>query len=372
MYRIWVEISLDRIAANYHAVRQVVGPGVLVAPVLKADAYRHGSVEVAHRLQEEGAQWVAVSNAEEGVVLRESGIRMRILVMGDFLPYERDALAEYMLTPVVHSLDRLRALDGFAASLGRKLTCHVKIDTGMGRLGIRAAHEATAEAVLAVRHLSVEGLMTHFASASDFSTNQTANQLEDFEAVARVLTAVGLQPPLQHLGSSAVVSYGMQRAFGTMVRPGLAIYGYVAPSKGDAPPLSLQVEPALTWKSRLVEIKEVPPGAQVGYGATWTAGRRTRLGVVAAGYADGIPHAVSNRGCVLVGGRRAPVIGAVSMDLITVDLTGLPGGNVGEEVTLLGRSGTVKWDADDIAAAAGTINYTVLCGIGNRVKRVYS
>ncbi|MGC4051452.1 MAG: alanine racemase [Paludibaculum sp.] len=371
MYRIWVEISLDQLAANYHAVQRVVGPGVAVAPVLKADAYRHGSVEVAHRLQQEGAHWIAVSNAEEGVVLRESGIRLRILVMGDFLPYERDALVEYSLTPVLHSLERLREYDHMAESLGRLLPCHLKFDTGMGRLGVRATPAETAEAVTSARHLHLEGLMTHFASAADFSGSQTADQIALFERVVQALQQAGLRPELLHLGSSATVAYGIRRAFGTMVRPGLAIYGYIAPSKGDAPPVDLAVQPALTWKSRLVEIKDIPVGAYVGYGATWQASRRTRLGIVAAGYADGIPHALSNRGQVIVDGYLAPIVGAVSMDLVTVDLTDVPPARVGDSVTLLGRSNGVKWDADDIAAAAGTISYTVLCGIGNRVKRVY-
>ncbi|MGJ5814194.1 alanine racemase [Paludibaculum fermentans] len=371
MYRICVEISLDQLAANYHAVQKVVGPDVAVAPVLKADAYRHGSVEVAHRLQAEGAHWLAVSNAEEGVVLRESGIRLRILVMGDFLPPERDALVEYSLTPVIHSLERLKEYDRLAESLERTLPCHLKLDTGMGRLGIRATCEELAAAAASARHLHLEGLMTHFASAADFSTRQTTDQIVQFETAVQALEQAGLRPPLLHLGSSATVAYGIRRAFGTMVRPGLAIYGYVAPSKGDAPRAELDVQPALTWNSRLVEIKEMPEGAYVGYGATWRAGRRTRLGIVAAGYADGIPHAVSNRGKVIVDGYLAPIVGAVSMDLITVDLTDVPPARVGDRVTLLGRENSVRWDADDIAAAAGTISYTVLCGIGNRVKRVY-
>ncbi|MBN9657025.1 MAG: alanine racemase [Acidobacteria bacterium] len=371
MYRIWVEISLDQLAANYHAVRLVVGEGVVVAPVLKADAYRHGSVEVAHRLQQEGAQWVAVSNAEEGVVLRESGIRLRILVMGDFLPHERDALVEYSLTPVIHSLERLKEYDRMAEALDRILPCHLKLDTGMGRLGVRATPQQTAESVAAARHLYVEGLMTHFASASDFSTSQTAEQIARYEDVLQTMGQMGIQPPLQHLGSSATIAYGIRQAFGTMVRPGLAIYGYITPSKGAAPQPELNVLPALTWKSRLVEIKEIPEGAQVGYGATWRTQRTTRLGIVAAGYADGIPHALSNRGQVIVDGYLAPIVGAVSMDLITVDLNGVPPARVGDTVTLLGRENGVRWDAEDIAAAAGTISYSVLCGIGNRVKRVY-
>ncbi|QOY85832.1 alanine racemase [Paludibaculum fermentans] len=372
MYRIWVEISLDQLAANYHAVRKVVGPGVAVAPVLKADAYRHGSVEVAHRLQEEGAHWLAVSNAEEGVVLRESGIRMRILVMGDFLPPERDALVEYSLTPVIHSLERLKEYDRLAQSVDRILPCHLKIDTGMGRLGVRSTCEELRAAAASAHHLHLEGLMTHFASAADFTTAQTTDQIVLFETAAHSLGQAGIQPALRHLGSSAAVAYGIRSAFGTMVRPGLAIYGYVTPSKGDAPPTELKVRPALTWKSRLVEIKEIPEGASVGYGATWQARRRTRLGIVAAGYADGIPHAVSNRGHVIVDGYLAPIVGAVSMDLITVDLTEVPPARIGDTVILLGRAGDVKWDADDIAAAGGTISYTVLCGIGNRVKRVYT
>lgn len=370
-HRTWVEISLRRIAANYNALRAATAPGSQLAAVVKADAYRHGAAAVALRLQAEGARWFAVSNTQEGVELREAGVTSRILVMGDILDYEREALARAQLTPVVHSLARLRDLNSFAAASGLTIAYHLKIDTGMGRLGTRNNPSEILDAVRDACHLRLEGLMTHFAAANDFTSSQTACQILAFETAVQQLSHANLTPPLLHLSSSGPVAFQMRRAYGTLIRPGLALYGYVSPPCGPAPAVVLDVQPALTWKARIVEIKDIPKDSPVGYGAQWRAARHTRMAVVAAGYADGIPHQLSNRGHVVAAGKLLPMLGAVSMDLITIDVTDTPGVQIGDAVTLLGKDGEVKYDAQDMAAEAGIISYAVLCGLGNRVARLY-
>lgn len=369
--RCWVEVSRRQLAGNFHAVRTAVGPDIEVMPVVKADAYRHGAIEVARTLTQEGARWLAVSNVEEGVTLRQAGIAAHIFVMGDFLPFERPALIDYELTPAIQSLAQLTDFDRMASALRRPLDYHLSIDTGMGRLGAREEPAALAQAVLGCRAARLQGLMTHFASAANYASPQTSNQVSRFEAVHAAFLSAGLSPRHLHMSSSIPVAYGMRTAWGNMVRPGHAIYGYVSPARGSAPAPLLQVQPALSWKARILEIKDLPVGAQVGYGAMFTAERPTRMAVLAVGYADGMMHRLSNKGKVIAGGRLVPILGAISMDLTSIDITDCPELAQGDAVTLLGREGNVTLDAQTIAKAAGTISYSVLCGIGQRVKRVY-
>jgi alanine racemase len=369
--RCWVEVSRLQLAGNYHAVCTAVGPDIEVMPVVKADAYRHGAVEVARTLTQEGAHWLAVSNVEEGVVLRQAGIAANIFVMGDFLPFERPALIDYELTPAIHSIAQLADYDRMAAALGRPLDYHLSIDTGMSRLGVRDEPVRLVESVLACRAARLQGLMTHFASAANFESQQTAHQVACFEAARETFRAAGLAPRYCHLSSSIPIAYGVRHAWGNMVRPGHAIYGYVSPARGNAPAPLIQVRPALNWKARILEVKDLPAGAQVGYGAMFTCDRPTRMAVIAVGYADGMMHRLSNKGKVIAGGKLVPILGAVSMDLTSIDISECPELAPGDAVTLLGREGNVTLDAQTIAKAAGTISYSVLCGIGQRVKRVY-
>jgi alanine racemase len=371
-YRSWVEVSRARIAANFHAIRQVVGPAVEVMPVVKADAYRHGAIEVSRTLEEHGARWLAVSNTDEGVVLRDAGIRAEILVMADFLPFTREALLAHNLTPVIHSLADLAELELAAAALGRTVRCHLKIDTGMGRLGAREDPAAIARAIQAAAHVEVEGLMTHFASAGNYQTSQTAEQMSLFDRTVDFLSQAGIHPRWLHLSSTIPVAYRRRGAWRVMVRPGHAIYGYVSPARGHAPANSLQVKPALSWHATVLSVKDIPAGALVGYGGMFRAERPMRIAVLAAGYADGIPHRLGNRGSVIVNGRFAPIVGAVSMDLTTIDVTESPSTRTGDAVTLLGTEGPLSIDAQQIAKWAGTISYSVLCGIHARVKRIYT
>jgi alanine racemase len=370
-YRSWVEVSRAQIAANFQAIRQLVGPDIEVMPVVKADAYRHGAVEVSRTLEDQGARWLAVSNTEEGVALRDAGIRARILVMADFLPFTREALLGNNLTPVVHSLADLAALDQLAASRGEKIRCHLKIDTGMGRLGLPADPAIVAEAIRTAAHVEVEGLMTHFASAANYQTRQTDEQIARFDRLAEALAMAGILPRLLHLSSTIPVAYHRQRAWRGMVRPGHAIYGYVSPARGPAPAGLLRVKPALTWRATVLSVKDIPAGGLIGYGGMFQASRPMRIAVLAAGYADGIPHRLSNRGSVIVNGKRAPIVGAVSMDLTSIDISASPETQPGDAVTLLGTEGDVTIDAQEIAKLAGTISYSVLCGIHARVKRIY-
>jgi alanine racemase len=342
--------------------------------VVKADAYGHGAVEVSRILCQEGARWLAVSSVDEGIALRRAGIGCRILVMAGVMPWERGAIREFSLTPAVHSIAEIATFQdagGQDAAGAGPLDIHLKIDTGMNRLGTRAAAAEIAGALLAATGVRVEGLMSHFASAADFTSTQTDEQIRAFNAIAAELAAAGVRPPLTHCSSTNAIAYARPGAAQPLVRPGHAIYGYVSPARGDAPVSALRVQPALSWKARIVAVKDLPAGARVGYGGSFVAATPMRIAILAAGYADGISHRLSNKGRVIAGGRFAPIIGTVSMDLTTIDITASPHLCPGDEVTLLGREGDVSLDAQQIARTAGTISYNVLCGISARVKRYY-
>jgi alanine racemase len=371
-YRSYALISRQQIAHNYRNVRSAVGTGVEVAAVVKADAYGHGMLEVARVLVAEGARHLAVASVDEGVLLREAGIHQtRILVMGGFLPYEGPALVEYDLTAAVHSIEQIQEIDRVARSLGARLGYHLKIDSGMGRLGTRAGAGEILAALAAAPHAKLEGLMTHLASPADFASSQTDEQLGCFRGIMDALRRAGVHAMHVHASSTGAIGYGRREGWFGMVRAGLSIYGYVPQATGCAPKEQLLVKPALTWKAKLVAVQDVPEGAPVGYGGTFRAPQPMRIGVAGAGYADGVRHALSNRGHAIADGKLTRILGAVSMDLTTIDLSHTTALVPGDDVTLLGVEGDARLDAQQIAAEAGTIAYDVLCGIGARVRRVY-
>lgn len=367
-FRSYVSISRSRIAANFRRVREAVGPGVEVAGVVKADAYGHGAIEVSRILEQEGARWLAVSSVEEGVALRRAGRTSRILIMAGFLPYEREALVEYDLTPAAHSLEDIAELD----RLAKPIAYHLKIDSGMGRLGTRACPDRIVAAIESAAHARCEGLMTHFASAADYGSLQTDHQEAAFVAMRDKLREAGISPAFLHTSSTNAIAYGRRTAWHNMVRPGHAIYGYLSPARGEAPPHILHVAPALEWKAKILMVKDVPEGALIGYGGSFRAPRPMRIGVLAVGYADGLPHRLSNKGRILADGKPAAILGTVSMDLTTIDLSHTQALKPGDEVTILGHEGEAKQDAQQIGRLAGTISYNVLCSISARVKRVYA
>lgn len=370
-HRCWVEVSRSRIVANFRALVEVVGKGVEVVPVVKADAYRHGAVEVSRAALNAGARWVAVSSVDEGVALRAGGIGAQILVMADFLPVSRQALLDYRLTPVLHSLDDIRELHRLASARNTLTGYHLKIDSGMGRLGTRASASEIAQAIGTSKSARLEGLMTHFASAADYDSGQTEEQTACFDALRAEIAALGIHPRYMHAASTIAIAYGRRETWYNMVRPGHAIYGYVSPLRSGASDRLIDVRPALAWKAALIAVKDVPAGAKIGYGAIFVAPRAMRIGIVGAGYADGVPHRLGNRGKLIAGGRPAPILGAVSMDVTTVDLSQAMHLVPGDTVTILGTEGDTSQDAQQLAKTAATISYSLLCGISARVTRVY-
>ena len=369
--RCYVEISRRQIAANFDAVRRAVGPHVDVMGVVKAEAYGHGMIEVARVLERIGARWLAVSTVAEGAALRAHGLRAEILVMAGLLPPDPAVAIAERLTPVAHSLADIAAFDAASVAAGQPLPFHLKLDTGMARLGTRAAPHEIAQALAGLRAAKCEGLLTHFASASDFTTPQTTDQIQRFDQMATALADLGVTPRYLHLSSTNAIAYARPNAWRTIVRPGHALYGYLSPAKGDGPASALDVAPALTWKVKIVAVKDVPANTLVGYGGSAITKRATRLAILGAGYADGIPHRLSNRGRVIAGGKFAPMLGTVSMDLTTIDITDSPALVPGDDVTLLGTEGRLSINAQEMARIAGTISYNVLCGIKPRVERVY-
>jgi alanine racemase len=370
-FRSYVLVSLSQIARNYRNVCAAVGPGVEVMAVVKADAYGHGALEVSRTLIREGAKWLAVSSVDEGVTLRCAGIQERILVMAGFLPVEREALLEYDLTPTAQSLADLAELERMAERAGKPLAFHLKIDSGMARLGTRAAPQEIVAAIRALRMARIEGLMTHFASAADFTSRQTDQQIARFNACHDALREAGIAIDYVHLSSTNAIGYARRDAWHNMVRAGHALYGYLSPPRGSAPPRILDVKPALTWKAGILAVKDIPEGTLVGYGGTFRATHPMRIAILGAGYADGVFHRLSNRGKVIAAGQLTPILGTVSMDLTTIDVSHAPELQPGDEVTLLGTEGDSTLDAQQIARVAGTISYNILSSISARVRRVY-
>ena len=367
--RSWAEVSLGRLCANFRAIRALVGPKIQILAVLKADAYGHGATEVAQALAEEGAGWFGVTCASEATPLRRAGLTQPILLFSGFWPGEEELLFEQRLTPTVFAEPHLRLLDASARKRGVRLPVHLKVDTGMTRLGIAASELAPfLELLRTCTHLQLEGLYTHLASAEEPSLEQTRQQLELFGRVRQQVEQAGFHPPCIHLANSTALAR-CPESWGTMVRPGLALYGYQLCES------ALRVEPVLSLKSRVLSLRWVPEGTALGYGASYVTPTRARIATVGAGYADGVNRALSNRGRALLRGLPrgcfAPVVGRVSMDFALLDVTAIPNVEVGDEVVFIGCQGAARITATEIAECAGTIPYEILCNIGPRVPHVY-
>ena len=353
-------------------MRKHVGEGVSICAVVKADAYGHGAAACARALESEHAPWFGVTGTEEAMALRRAGIKARLLLMTGIWKGEEDQVVANHLTPVVWEEWHVKSLEGAAAKKQTVLPVHLKIDTGMTRLGAsREALPGVCAAIASSGHLKLEGVSTHFASVRD--PEKTRRQAALFEEGLAVLVANGLRPALVHMANSAAI-LSRSETWKTMVRPGIALYGYsrsraagVAQSAEVAAPL----HPVLSWKTRVIALKEVAAGYAVGYGGTFVTQEQSRIAVLPVGYADGFHRLLSNRGRVIVRGEYAPVAGRVSMDLTTVDVTGIPGVEVGDEVILLGESNGKNIDAGEHARICETIPYEILCSISKRVPRVY-
>jgi alanine racemase len=361
-------ISLDALARNLGRVRDRVGENVQIMGVVKADAYGHGALPAARTLVEAGAAWLGVALPEEGVQLRRKGLQVPILAMGPTPPDQGPLLSEYRLDQMVYHPLHARALASSTGSSSGALRVHLKIDTGMGRLGIHPSEAAAgAKAIVHLPGLELKGVMTHFAAADASDKGHALEQLRQFLEAVREIEAAGIAVPLRHAANSAAI-LDLPGSHLDMVRPGIALYGYPpSPSVSQNPPW----ESVLTFMTRIAQLKKVPKGGTVSYGCTYVAPRDVLVATLPVGYADGYNRLLSNRGDVLIRGQRVPVIGRVCMDMIMVDVTDVGGVQEGEEVILLGRQGDQAVLADEWAAHVGTISYEILCNISTRVPRAY-
>ena len=367
----WAEINREALAANFHIVKNRVGPAVSVMAVVKANAYGHGAVNCAKRFQEEGADWFGVALPEEGIELRDAGITKPILCLAGFWGGQATTCLDQNLVPVVYRLDVIEAFDRAARERGIVADVHVKVDTGMGRLGVRFDEVPDfAVAMKSFPNIRVDGLMTHFAAADEPTCGPlTKDQIQRFERALGAFRAHGHQPAYQHLANSAGI-FAQPNAWGNMVRPGGVLYGLwrdiLAPADRDE-----NFQPVMSLHSRITLLKWVPLGETVGYGCTFEASRKTLVATIPIGYDDGYMRALSNRGHAIIRGVYATVIGRISMDLTLIDVTNVPGVQLDDEVILMGQDADLSITAEDLARTAGTLSYEVTCGISERVPRIY-
>lgn len=373
----WAEVSLDRLRQNFRAVQEHVGSKVTICAVVKADAYGHGAVECSAALEQEGAKWLGVTSLDEAIPLRDAGIEARILLMTGFWRGEEEEIVQLGLTPTVWEPWQIEGLEKAAARLGgSRFPVHLKVDTGMGRLGVSLGElPEVCAGIKASPHLLLEALSTHLASSEILDAPSYQEQLKAFEQAKRVLSDAGLSPVLSHVANTSA-AIARRESWNNMVRPGLALYGYYLPFERAGREVSgsawrLNVKPVLTWKTRILSLRQAGANQALGYGGTYITKSPARIAVLPVGYADGFNRALSSRGRVIVREHYAPIVGRISMDLTLVDVTGIAGVTVGDEVVLLGSSDGLCVSPQEHADVANTIPYEILCGISKRVPRKY-
>lgn len=366
----WAEIDLEHLEHNCRSIRRHIGVTTQMMAVVKADAYGHGAVAVSRRLQAIGVEWLAVALPEEGAALRDAGITAPILCLGGFWNDQADLLLQRRLTPVVYELNLVEELDAAAKMRRQSADYHLKVDSGMGRLGVPLEQLASfLSEVRKFTHVRMDGVLSHLASADlENHDPQTSRQGRVFEQAVRQIRAAGFQPRYRHLANSAA-THAKPETWMEIVRPGAILYGLredVLQPGG----IDLRLEPVLALKSVIEQLKSVPKGSALGYGASFRTSRESRIATLPIGYHDGYPRALSNLGTVLVRGRRAPVVGRISMDLTLVDVTDIEGVRLGDEVTLIGQDGDQVILAEELARLSGTISYEIVCRISPRVPRL--
>lgn len=368
--RCYVEISLEAIGHNIREVKKRLPEGVKLLGVVKANAYGHGAVPVASYLENQ-VDYFATATIEEAVELRENGISAPILILGYVSPSQYGDLVEYDITQTIDSYAQALALEKEAARQKRKAKAHLAVDTGMTRIGFQVTeHDADEAAKIAdLPHIELEGMFTHFSCADQEDKTYCSMQMEKYDKMTALLAERGVTIPLRHICNSAGIMEFDDHRF-EMVRSGIITYG-IYPSE-EVKKERLDLIPALSWKSHVIHVKEVGPGIGVSYGATYVTEKpMTRIATVSAGYADGYPRALSNQGCVLIHGKKAPIIGRICMDQMMVDVTDIPDVQVEDVVTLVGTDGDETITIEEIANPAARFDYEMLCDISSRVTRVY-
>ena len=368
--RCYAEISLEAIGHNIREVKKRLPEGVKLLGVVKANAYGHGAVPVASYLENQ-VDYFATATIEEAVELRENGISAPILILGYVSPSQYGDLVEYDITQTIDSYAQALALEKEAARQNRKAKAHLAVDTGMTRIGFQVTeHDADVAAKIAdLPHIELEGMFTHFSCADQEDKTYCSMQMEKYDKMTALLAERGVTIPLRHICNSAGIMEFDDHRF-EMVRSGIITYG-IYPSE-EVKKERLDLIPALSWKSHVIHVKEVGPGIGVSYGATYVTEKpMTRIATVSAGYADGYPRALSNQGCVLIPGKKEPIIGRICMDQMMVDVTDIPDVQVEDVVTLVGTDGDETITIEEIANPAARFDYEMLCDISSRVTRVY-
>lgn len=367
----WVEINLDNLAFNFHSVRTFIGENVEIMAMVKADAYGHSAIECAKRLEEENIDWFGVALPEEGLELRQNGIKKRILCLGSYWNGQEKLCLENDITPIIFDIEKAEIYDATAKKLGVVADIHVKIDTGMGRVGVRFDEaERFAEKLKSFSNLNLEGLMTHFASADNLSENDFTNlQIERFNKCVKMFEDKGFYPKYKDLANSpgAIVHANSRN---NLVRIGGILYGLgddVLPKEVLKP----ELKPVLSLHSKIALLKKVPKGETLGYGRTFKAERDSIIATIPIGYQDGYSRILTNISKVIINGFFANVVGRISMDWTIVDVTDIPNVKIDDEVILIGKSGELKIKAEDLAVLSDTISYEITCGINRRVWRKY-
>jgi alanine racemase len=378
----WAEVDLNAYAHNIRELRRIAGKTARLMAVVKADGYGHGAVEVAREALKHGAENLGVARISEAVQLREAGLEAPIMIFGYTPPDLAPTLITYDLTQTVYAIAAASALSEFAARQGRKVKVHIKVDSGMGRLGLLfdspaadnpsdRPHQRSVKEALAISRLPglvVEGLFTHFATADSADKSYAARQLEKFLDFANRLRRAGLEFPVKHAANSGAL-IDMPDSHLDMVRPGIATYGLYPSDEVNKNHVALK--PVMTMKSRIIHLKKVPAGFKISYGITYQTKKPTTIATVPVGYADGFSRLLSNRGHMLVHGQKVPIVGRVCMDLTMLDVGSVPAVAIEDEVVVFGRQGNEAITADEVAADLNTINYEIVSTLTGRVARVY-
>ncbi|HEX9758761.1 MAG TPA: alanine racemase [Nitrospiria bacterium] len=364
----WAEINLKALSNNIGVVRGKVGEERKILAVVKADAYGHGLVPVSKALLSENIQMFGVAQLDEGIELRQAGIQIPILLMTGFLESQLKDIFHYRLTPVVHHFDLLSPLQRFGKKAQKPFRFHLKIDTGMGRLGMTLSElKRVAQMLKASPEIFLEGIMTHFAESEGEGGGFLKEQTHRFLESVNLVLKSDYPHLICHAANSAAIVNSPSSYF-QMVRPGIMLYGYLPPPlKG----LNHGLMPVMSLKTKIIHLKKVPPRTPIGYGRTWKTKRESLIATLPIGYADGYPRLLSNRGSVLMRGKKYPIVGRICMDLLMVDVTGMERPEIGETVVLIGEEEGKKITADEIGMWAETISYEILCGVNRRIPRVY-
>jgi len=371
MNRAWAEINLDNIAYNVRQIKRRIGKMTEIMAVVKADAYGHGVIETVPTLLENGVSRLAVSMLDEAIQLRELGIKVPILVLSYTDPVRAEEIIRYNITQTVFSHDLPRALSKAAVKMGKEARIHIKIDTGMTRVGFKPGYEAVKDVVQisSLPGIVIEGLFSHFSSADEDDPGYTMMQYERFESIVNELNRIGIIIPVKHISNSAAIMQYPNLDL-QMVRPGIILYG-LYPSE-QLKKTAIDLKPAMELKANVILVKDVEANVPVSYGRTYVTKRKTTIATLPIGYADGYSRLLSNRGRVLINGEYAPVIGNICMDQCMVDVTDIKQPvKTGDEAVLIGSQGGKSITADEIANLTNTINYEVVCLIGKRIPRVY-